>query len=185
MADKHCVFICGFARSGKDTFAKGMIAGAKNPIDKMAIADSLKEALRVAAADVGINVNYGREEDKLLDRPLLVEFGKAMRRRDPDVFIRTACLNLHHMVDNHTYLITDGRYLNEFKVLERVCKILNIKLHAVRIVRHGWQAANEEEGTSMQELTEGVAFDETINATSGDEEGVLLAGIRTAKLWNL
>jgi len=37
----------------------------------------------------------------------------------------------------------------------------------------------------MQEVIEAVPFDETVFATSGDEEAVLMAGIRTAKLWNL
>jgi hypothetical protein len=52
-------------------------------------------------------------------------------------------------------------------------------------VRHGWNAANPEEFMSMDEVVTSVPMDETHFATSGDEEGVLLAGIRTAKLWNL
>lgn len=185
MSDKHCVLICGFARAGKDTFARGLLAGAKHPIDTVAFADSLKEALRVAANDVGIDVNYGREEDKLLDRPLLVEFGKAMRRRNKDVFAAMIAQELSHMCDKHTYAVTDWRYLNEYNVIKAACDEKGIKLHTVRIVRHGWQAANEEESQSILEIMESVPFDETIYATSGDQEGVLLHGYRTAQLWHL
>lgn len=182
---KHLVLVCGFARSGKDTFAKGLIAGASNAIDKIAFADSLKEALRVAAHDVGIEVNYGRDEDKLQDRPLLVEFGRAMRRRDKDVFARAVVDEIKHMCERHTYVVSDWRYFNEYEVMKAYCEIFGIKLHTVQIVRHGWNAANDEEATSMQEIIEAVPLDETIFATSGDEEAILLAGIRTAKLWNL
>lgn len=182
---KHLVLVCGFARAGKDTFGRGLIAGATNPIDQVAFADALKEALRVAANDVGIEVNYGREEDKLQDRPLLVEFGRAMRRRDKDVFARVIAQELAHMCDKHTYVVTDWRYLNEYLVMKEACDKYGINLHTVRIVRHGWKAANDEEAMSLQEIMEAVPFDETIYATSGDEEGVLLHGHRTAKLWHL
>jgi hypothetical protein len=37
----------------------------------------------------------------------------------------------------------------------------------------------------MQEVIDACPIDETVFATSGDEEAVLMAGIRTAKLWNL
>ena len=182
---KHCVLLFGYARAGKDTFAKGLIAGASKPIDTTSLAAPLKEALRIAAHDVGIDVNYGREEDKLQDRPLLVEFGRAMRRRDKDVFANAVVRNLGMMMDEHTYVITDGRYFNEFNVIKEACDTYGINLHTVLIVRNGWGPANDEESTSMHEVINGIAFDETVHATSGDEEAVLLAGIRTAKLWNL
>mgnify|MGYP007031428280 CR=1 FL=1 len=51
MADKHCVLICGYARAGKDTFAKGIIAGAR-AAKRMAYADNLKNALGIAARDL-------------------------------------------------------------------------------------------------------------------------------------
>jgi glycosyltransferase involved in cell wall biosynthesis len=182
---KHLILVCGFARAGKDTFGRGLIAGATNAIDQTAFADTLKEALRVAANDVGIDVNYGREEDKLQDRPLLVEFGRAMRRRNKDVFARAIAQELSHMCDNHTYVVTDWRYLNEYAVMKEAADRLAINLHTVRIVRHGWQAANDEEAMSLLEIMEAVPFDETIYATSGDEEAVLLHGYRIAKLWKL
>jgi len=186
MADKHCVLICGYARAGKDTFAKGLMAGASKGIDRLAFADHLKEALRCATHDLGLDVNYGRTEDKLQDRDLLVEFGKAMRRRDKDIFIRPLVRDIINAAsDNWTWVITDWRYLNEYWGVKDACKLHGINLHTVHIVRHGWLAANEEERINLDEVLASVPMDETIFATSGDEESVLLAGIRTAKLWNL
>lgn len=183
---KHCVMICGFARAGKDTFARGLVAGASKGIDTLAFADHLKEALRVGASDVGIEVNYHRTEDKLQDRDLLVEFGKAMRRRDKDVFVRPLVRELiNSAADDWTWVITDWRYLNEYEGVKEACKVHGINLHVVHVVRHGWGAANEEEAINLSEVRDFVPMDETIYATSGDEEAVLLAGIRTAKLWNL
>jgi len=184
MSNKHCVLVCGYARAGKDTFAKGLIAGARKA-ERMAYADNLKNALNIAAQHLGVEVDYHREEDKLQDRDLLVEFGRAMRRRNKDVFANQLAYHLEANMTASTIVVTDWRYINEYHVAVKLCNEHGYKLHTVQIVRHGWLAANDEEGTSMQEVIEGVAFDENIYATSGDEEGVLLAGIRTAKLWNL
>lgn len=180
----HCVLICGFARAGKDTFAKGLIAGAKDA-KRMAYADNLKDALALAAHSLGLGINYHDEAEKAVDRNLLVEFGRAMRRRDKDIFARQIEHNLIGLQPGKTIVVSDWRYLNEYAVAKQACDQYAVKLHTVQIVRHGWTAANEEEAVSMQEVIEGVPFDETIYATSGDEEAVLMAGIRTAKLWNL
>ena len=182
---KHAVMICGFARAGKDTFAKGIMSGAVNNTYRVAFASALKDALRMSAQELDVDVDYRREEEKLQDRDLLVEFGRAMRRRDKDVFARAVAGQLETLWESHTCLITDWRYLNEYLVVKEACDRLAINLHTVRIVRHGWQAANDEEAMSLLEIMEAVPFDETIYATSGDEEGVLLHGFRTAKLWDL
>jgi hypothetical protein len=184
MSDKHCVLICGFARAGKDTFAKGIIAGAR-AAKRMAYADNLKNALNIAAQHLGVEVDYHRDEDKAIDRDLLVEFGRAMRRRDIDVFAKQLARDLEDNDTASTIVVPDWRYLNEYKVAVRACKEYGYKLHTVQVVRHGWKSANAEEQMSMDEVQAAVPMDETHCATSGDEESVLLAGIRTAKLWNL
>ena len=184
MSDKHCVLICGYARAGKDTFAKGIIAGAR-AAKRMAYADNLKNALNIAALQLGVTANYHDDADKAIDRDLLVEFGRAMRRRDVDVFAKQLARDLEDNESASTIVVPDWRYLNEYKVAVRACKEYGYQLHTVHVVRHGWNAANPEEQMSMEEVQAAVAMDETHFATSGDEEGVLLAGIRTAKLWNL
>jgi len=120
-----------------------------------------------------------------VDRPLLVEFGRAMRRRDKDIFARQIEHNLMGMKTGQTLVVSDWRYHNEYAVAKQACDQYAVKLHTVLIVRHGWTAANEEEAVSMQEVIDACPIDETVFATSGDEEAVLMAGIRTAKLWNL
>jgi len=181
---KHLVLVCGFARAGKDTFAKGIIAGAKDA-KRMAYADALKYALETAAHNVGLLVDYFDDAEKSVDRNLLVEFGRAMRRRDKNIFARTVVDTLMTLKDGQTLVVSDWRYLNEYEVAKQACDKWAVKLHAVQIVRHGWNAANEEEAVNMQEVIDSVPMDETIYATSGDEESVLMAGIRTAKLWVL
>ena len=184
MSDKHCVLICGYARAGKDTFAKGIIAGAR-AAKRMAYADNLKNALNIAAQHLNVEVDYHRDEDKAIDRDLLVEFGRAMRRRDVNVFANQLARDLDANDTASTIVVPDWRYLNEYKVAARACKEYGYKLHTVQVVRHGWKAANAEEQMSMDEVQAAVPMDETHFASSGDEEAVLLAGIRTAKLWNL
>ena len=184
MSDKHCVLICGYARAGKDTFAKGIIAGAR-AAKRMAYADILKDALNIAALQLNVTANYHCDADKTIDRDLLVEFGRAMRRRDVNVFANQLARVMEDNDTASTIVVPDWRYLNEYKVAVRACKEYGYQLHTVHVVRHGWNAANPEEQMSMEEVQAAVPMDETHFATSGDEEGVLLAGIRTAKLWNL
>lgn len=181
---QHLIMVCGFARSGKDTFAKGIRAKATDAI-RFAYADKLKTALELAAESVGIQVDYSDDNQKALDRPLFVEFGKAMRRRNMEVFanlLESAIINLR---PEQSIVVTDWRYLNEYEVAKEFCDKWAVKLHTVHVVRHGWKAANEEEEMNLNDILANVPMDETIFATSGDEEGVLLAGIRTAKLWDL
>jgi hypothetical protein len=179
----HCVLVCGFARAGKDTFAKGLIAAAKSA-KRVAYADPLKDALALAAHTLGLGIDYHDDAEKAIDRDLLVEFGRAMRRRDKDIFARQIVQHLGRQACK-SIVVSDWRYLNEYAVAKQACDQYAVKLHTVQIVRHGWTAANEEEAVSMQEVIEAVPIDETVFATSGDEEAVFLAGIRTAKLWNL
>ena len=181
---KHLVLVCGFARAGKDTFAKGIIAGAKDA-KRVAYADSLKYALQVAALQVGINVDYFNEADKLQDRDLMVEFGRAMRRRDKEVFAKVIGNHMADLRDGQTLVVSDWRYKNEYMAARIYCDMYAVNLHTVQVVRHGWNAANEEEAVNMQDVIDSVPMDETIYATSGDEESVLMAGIRIAKLWKL
>jgi hypothetical protein len=180
----HCVLICGYARAGKDTFAKGLIAAAQDAT-RVAYADPIKYALELAAHTLGLGIDYHDDAEKAVDRPLLVEFGRAMRRRDKDIFARQIEHNLISMKTGQTLVVSDWRYLNEYAVAKQFCDQYAVKLHTVQIVRHGWIAANEEEAVNMQEVIDACPIDETVFATSGDEESVLMAGIRTAKLWNL
>lgn len=181
---KHLVLVCGFARAGKDTFAKGIVASAKDA-KRLAYADNLKYALMQATHALGLHVNYFDDAEKLQDRDLLVEFGRAMRRRDLNIFARSVVDNLMTLKDGQTLVVSDWRYANEYEVAKQACDKWAVNLHAVQIVRHGWNAANEEEAVNMQEVIDSVPMDETIYATSGDEEAVLMHGIRIAKLWKL
>lgn len=181
---KHLVLVCGFARAGKDTFTKGIIAGSKDA-KRLAYADNLKYALMQATHALGLHVNYFDDAEKLQDRDLLVEFGRAMRRRDKDIFARAVVDNLLTLKDGQTLVVSDWRYANEYEVAKQACDKWAVNLHAMQIVRHGWNAANEEEAVNMQEVIDSVPMDETIYATSGDEEAVLMHGIRIAKLWKL
>ena len=184
---RHVILVCGFARSGKDTFARGLMAGASNEVLRFAYADRLKDALECAADELGLWVDYSDEAQKAMDRNLLVEFGRAMRRRDKDVFAKKICSKMmfDSMCGIRARVVTDWRYLNEYEVAKKYSDEHALSLHTVHIVRHGWKAANEEEATNMQEVLDNVPIDETIFATSGDEQGVYDHGVRIAKLWHL
>jgi hypothetical protein len=184
---KHLVLVCGFARAGKDTFARGLKAGASNKVGRFAYADQLKCALEFAAEELGVEVDYTDDSQKAMDRPLFVEFGKAMRRRDKDVFARKlgSAMMLDSLKNMPSRVVTDWRYFNEYEFAKKLCDERAYSLHTVHIVRHGWKAANEEEAINMQEILDNVPIDETIFATSGDEQAVYDHGVRIAKLWHL
>ncbi len=127
--------ICGYATSGKDEFAKGLVARG---FTRVAFADSLKQEV---SRHMGITIER-LEAEKILWRPLLVEYGRGKRRIDPGHWIAQAAANL----PASDIVVTDVRYLNEAKW------IWSLGGYLVRIMRPGVEAANDEERISVCEV---------------------------------
>lgn len=147
------VGLCGYARSGKDTAALGLVSRGWK---RAAFADALKKDVFTALAK-----SYSEEhpwavapelpsERWLKDperkeglRPLLVEYGRAMRKISSGHWIARLDKALNPRGD---YVITDVRYFNEVKWVRDNGGVV------VLVDRPGVGPANDEEERSFVEI---------------------------------
>lgn len=145
------VGLCGYARSGKDTAAKALTEGGG--WRRAAFADALKaDVLRSmigSAKAAGIPRSewprWSWFEDAAAKerlRPLLVEYGRAMRGVAPDYWIRR--LERDYVRGGQAVVITDVRYENEAEWVRSRGGVV------IEIARPGTGPANAEEEHSMQ-----------------------------------
>jgi hypothetical protein len=177
--------ITGYARAGKDTLADGIIqanSGCSSRVRRVAFADSLKDALDGAVQRFFPNLSYFDNAAKIEDRPLLVEFGRAMRRRNRDVFVQ-ALIDDITVLDCH-YIVTDCRYLNEARLMQRQVSE-NFRVVTVLVETAGVGPANEEEGLSIGEMVREIGFDHVLRFQPNQAHAVEAEGRRLANLYGI
>lgn len=150
--------ISGYARSGKDTFGEAL----KNILNKYgikaktyALATQLKFDISfLTEGDFNISAFTKDNEEKKIIRPLLVGYGEAWRKANPDHWIEILDSSLEPRV---LPIITDIRYENEADyVLENQGFLLNLS----RSLPNGdfVQPANEEEKLNAPKVQEKSCF---------------------------
>lgn len=180
------IMLYGYARAGKDTLADGIIEGAENEVWRCSFAKSLKFAVNIAVREFIDTVDYDVEADKLQDRDLLVEFGRAVRRRDPMAFAKRLCYWIGNpSAGREHHVITDARYFNEYQFVAEWAKEHGYSLTTVYVWREGNTYANIEERDSIREVLEHVKFDYLIDGEAYDADNVRKKGIDLAKTLNL
>ena len=136
------VGLCGFARSGKDTFfsiASEILDSQNKNNNRIAFADSLKEDLDPFIKEhLGFSAFTENSKEKELIRPLMVCFGAdIMRKIDENYWVRKLSSKLKI---NSINFITDVRYPNEIEWIQEdlggVC---------INIQRANTRAINSEE----------------------------------------
>lgn len=149
MSGPTVVGISGFARSGKDTAAQALVALGWR---RAAFADALKRDVMVtmgsAAEAAGIPKDrfprwawFEDPDMKERLRPLLVEYGRAMRLVDPDYWVRR--LRHDYVHGPGAFVIPDVRYANEAAWIRGLGGVV------VGVVRDGAGPANAEERESL------------------------------------
>ena len=114
------VGLCGFARSGKDTFfsiASEILDSQNKNNNRIAFADSLKEDLDPFIKEhLGFSAFTENSKEKELIRPLMVCFGAdIMRKIDENYWVRKLSSKLKI---NSINFITDVRYPNEIEWIQ-------------------------------------------------------------------
>lgn len=149
MRKQRIVGICGYARSGKDTAARGLVDQGWR---RVAFADPLKQDVLSMLVEASKHGGLPRHqwpqwswfqdpEKKELIRPLLVEYGRAMRMVDNDYWIKRATKT--YVRGCGCFVITDVRYVNEASwIRSRGGCVL-------QVVRPGVGPANDEEKNSL------------------------------------
>jgi hypothetical protein len=143
--------LVGKARSGKDTFARGLV---ERGYTRVAFADPLREVLegtdpllhagpwRPARLSVALERQGSFEEAKSSSygpdiRRLLQNLGQAVRRLDEDFWLRAGMAKADAVInEGGAAVITDVRYTNEADAIQRLGGVL------VRIVRPGLESTD-------------------------------------------
>ena len=147
------VLLSGYARSGKDTFAEGMIRYSQD-IKRIAFADALKDAANDFSINLGLSVNFHDDTVKAAHRETLVALGRFARSIHKDVFVynltEAATRERGHVV------VTDTRYINEVVVTKQLMnEVRGWRVIHLHIETEGVGPANDEEAASIREMLEG------------------------------
>ena len=147
------VLLSGYARSGKDTFAEGMIRYSQD-IKRIAFADALKDAANDFSINLGLSVNFHDDTVKATHRETLVALGRFARSIHKDVFVynltEAATRERGHVV------VTDTRYINEVVVTRQLMnEVRGWRVIHLHIETEGVGPANDEEAASIREMLEG------------------------------
>ena len=145
------VGLSGYARVGKDTAAGALIS--ERGFVRVAFADALKGDVRdmietaieytCTGCDEIQHRMFSYDTQKELFRPLLVEYGRALRRLQPGHWILRAALDaeIHPLV-----VVTDVRYADEAEWIRGSGGIV------IGIERAGYGPANDEERDSFSKF---------------------------------
>jgi len=150
--------ISGYARSGKDTFGEALVRilqryGIK--AKTYALATQLKIDINfLTEGDFKISAFTKDDEEKKIIRPLLVGYGEAWRKADPDHWISVVDCNLEPRT---LAIITDIRYENEADyILKNQGFLLNVSRSTSENNFIG--PANEEEKLNGPKVKEKSSF---------------------------
>ena len=134
---------CGYAKSGKDTAAQVLI---EEGWIRVAFADALKDDLfwLMQRHETGVSRDWFIRNKEPL-RPLLVEYGRAMRSVNPGHWTDRVRFRLAAAAAaGDRCVITDVRYVNEAAMIREMGGMV------IRVERVGVAPANAEEASSMQ-----------------------------------
>ena len=144
------IAISGFARSGKDTAFEIMRDYLELEegwgFERVAFADALKSDLRPLVKEkFNINLYKCSSREKEIIRPLMVEYGRAHRSLDPEHWVKTAFKELPLSATKTIYVITDLRYENEKKEIQRICADKGLGFFHLHLEMDDVKPANKEE----------------------------------------
>jgi hypothetical protein len=180
------ILLSGYARAGKDTFARGLMQGATTSTRRLAFGDQLKEAADEFMFRLGLVDNSFMEEAfKVEHRDILVTLGRFARSLDKEVFANALC---DKAVETDTFhiVVTDCRYANEVKVVNaNLGKLCGYSIVHIRIETEGVGPANEEERQSFEEMDRETPPDYIITFRENAGEAIVDSGAKWAKVLKL
>ena len=168
MGDLMIIGLIGYAASGKDTLAKGLLA---HGWCRVAFADQLKADVHALGDRIGVDL-ASLPKDTI--RPLYVAFGEAVRAAKPRHWIMRAMDRIEQaMRAGCSVVVTDVRYPNEADYIHsRGGKL-------VRVVRDGVGPANLTEEASIMVILgcypEVVELDNSGSIAAGQRELIRVA----------
>ncbi len=111
--------VCGYLRSGKDSFFTILNKLYPDVFKRFAFADTLKwELHQFAIENFNIDVFYCSDKDKSIIRPLMIGLGEAHRNQNPNHWIEALAKSLES--NNKIAVLTDCRYENEILFFKNI-----------------------------------------------------------------
>lgn len=185
----NVILITGYARAGKDSLAEGISLAASGPVAHLNFADVLKQACDSYMQSLGIGGSgatntFRNESFKVRHREFLVAAGRFARSLDRDVFALafTRQCQLIARCNNSiglgtTIVCSDWRYSNEIGIVNYILgKEHGWNIHKVIVRTNGVEAANEEEGKSIGEMTRELSFDRDYTFQPDSRQRILSQG---------
>jgi len=185
----NVILITGYARAGKDTLADGITLAARNPVVHLNFADVLKQACdsymqSLSIGGSGATNTFRNESFKVRHRDFLVAAGTFARTMDRDVFalaftrqcqLVARCNNSIGIGTN--VVCSDWRYVNEVGIVTTILQSEGLwNVHKVIVRTTGVDAANEEEGKSIGQITREVSFDHDYTFLPDSRQRILNEG---------
>lgn len=189
------ILICGYARAGKDTLARGIAQNCKfGGVVHRNFADALKESTNMFFEELGLDVNFYDESFKIKHRDVLVSFGKAARSFCKDIFAMSfvefvqTCVTKNVYINELQYacskmppvICSDWRYANEFNYVFNALKDSH-RIITVRVDTIGLLPANDEEMTSLAELLRECPLDYSFEFQPNSKDDILGTGASLAE----
>jgi len=181
------ILLSGYARAGKDTFARGIEEQAYN-VMTTSVAYGLKEISDDYMAGLGLQddsmtMSFFNETFKSKYREFLVAGGRFARSINKDVFIDQLIERIAP-VKNMDVVVTDWRYLNEINKVREM--MTDWRIITVYIETLGNFASNEEEALSIAEMRRAMACDYEFYFAPNSEKAIVKTGrdfARELSLW--
>lgn len=158
------ILITGYARSGKDTLADGIMSACYRPSRKLSFAEELKHKCNQYLEMFGFykeKCDFFNEQFKTMHRDFLVSAGTLVRSIDRDYWanvVVSKCLDIARLSQSpQTVIIPDWRYLNEYNAMTRYLPDWNII--TVRVTTSEVLPANDEELLSIAQILREEPFD--------------------------
>jgi|APGre2960657404_1045060.scaffolds.fasta_scaffold28570_3 hypothetical protein len=184
------VLVSGYARAGKNTFAEGMIRKARK-FDGLLIETSFAAELKSAANayleeldTLTPSTDFFEESFKNKYRNALVELGRMSRDIDKDIFAKRVANRILDMSDLYgrdvPFVVTDWRYLNEYRFLRDRLEPRGFRVVTVRIDTAGILPSNDEELHSLAEIRRNMAPDKEFVFAPNNRDAIIAEGERFA-----
>ena len=184
------VLVSGYARAGKNTFADGMVRKSRKfdgRLVETSFAAELKSAANAYLDEIGLltaSSDFFEESFKNKYRAALVELGRMSRDIDKDIFAKKVAdrvLDMSDLYDRDTpFVVTDWRYLNEYRVLRDILEPRGFRVVTVRIDTAGILPSNDEELHSLAEIRRNMAPDREFVFAPNQRDAILAEGERFA-----
>ena len=180
------ILLSGYARAGKDTFARGIEEHGYN-VMTTSVAYGLKEISDDYMAGLGLQddstMSFFNDTFKSKYREFLVAGGRFARSINKDVFIDQLIERIAP-VKNMDVVVTDWRYLNEINKIREM--MTDWRIITVYIETLGNFASNEEEALSIAEMRRAMACDYEFYFAPNSEKAIVKTGrdfARELSLW--